>query len=189
MLHDADKSGSHCMIFTSPMPPQTVGLINAAKEKTRPARRSHTKSRNGCHSCKRRSVKCDELYPQWLVLPLGITRLGIDFDDICSRNCLRHGTSCDYSNPRRVSTDGLEARPAANSTSLSSPEGIREFIQNWQETFRVPNPAHSLSGHPPPFNFSAEATRLVHHMNQTATALENSNDAHKLANGTYDLPL
>lgn len=30
-----------------------------------PSRRSHTKSRTGCKTCKRRHIRCDELFPQW----------------------------------------------------------------------------------------------------------------------------
>ncbi|RKK10587.1 hypothetical protein BFJ65_g14583 [Fusarium oxysporum f. sp. cepae] len=30
-------------------------------------RRSNTKSRSGCSTCKRRHIRCDEEHPQWLV--------------------------------------------------------------------------------------------------------------------------
>lgn len=30
-----------------------------------PSRKSHTKSRNGCKTCKRRHIRCDESFPQW----------------------------------------------------------------------------------------------------------------------------
>lgn len=33
-----------------------------------PPRKSHTKSRNGCKTCKRRHIRCDETFPQWYVL-------------------------------------------------------------------------------------------------------------------------
>ena len=32
-----------------------------------PPRKSHTKSRNGCKTCKRRHIRCDENFPQWYV--------------------------------------------------------------------------------------------------------------------------
>jgi hypothetical protein len=32
-----------------------------------PPRRSHTKSRKGCETCKRRHIRCDENFPQWYV--------------------------------------------------------------------------------------------------------------------------
>lgn len=36
-----------------------------------PSRRSHTKSRKGCKTCKRRHIRCDETFPQWYVLLRG----------------------------------------------------------------------------------------------------------------------
>ena len=37
------------------MAPHTVGAT----------RKSHTKSRKGCRTCKRRHIRCDETFPQW----------------------------------------------------------------------------------------------------------------------------
>lgn len=37
-----------------------------------PSRRSHTKSRKGCKTCKRRHIRCDETFPQWCVCHLDI---------------------------------------------------------------------------------------------------------------------
>ena len=37
-----------------------------------PPRKSHTKSRKGCKTCKRRHIRCDETFPQW-------------YDKMCSR--------------------------------------------------------------------------------------------------------
>ena len=34
---------------------------------TGPTRKSHTKSRKGCRTCKRRHIRCDETFPQWYV--------------------------------------------------------------------------------------------------------------------------
>ncbi|KAJ5167318.1 uncharacterized protein N7482_006099 [Penicillium canariense] len=42
-----------------------------------PPRKSHTKSRNGCKTCKRRHIRCDETFPQ-------------------CRNCTKHNCRCDY---------------------------------------------------------------------------------------------
>lgn len=33
-----------------------------------PSRKSHTKSRNGCKTCKKRHIRCDETVPQWCVV-------------------------------------------------------------------------------------------------------------------------
>lgn len=35
-----------------------------------PPRKSHTKSRNGCRTCKRRHIRCDETFPQWYICSL-----------------------------------------------------------------------------------------------------------------------
>ncbi|PQK18067.1 hypothetical protein BB8028_0010g00560 [Beauveria bassiana] len=42
-----------------------------------PPRRSHTKSRKGCETCKRRRIRCDESFPQ-------------------CRNCTKHKVRCPY---------------------------------------------------------------------------------------------
>lgn len=34
-----------------------------------PPRKSHTKSRKGCRMCKKRHIRCDETFPQWLDYP------------------------------------------------------------------------------------------------------------------------
>ena len=58
-----------------------------------PSRRSHTKSRKGCKTCKRRHIRCDEAFPQ-------------------CRNCTKHQVRCDY----------MEAPPATLSSGTTSPE-------------------------------------------------------------------
>ncbi|KFZ15964.1 hypothetical protein V501_02477 [Pseudogymnoascus sp. VKM F-4519 (FW-2642)] len=42
-----------------------------------PPRRSHTKSRKGCDTCKRRHIRCDENFPQ-------------------CKNCTKHNVRCPY---------------------------------------------------------------------------------------------
>lgn len=42
-----------------------------AGQGTGPSRRSHTKSRKGCKTCKRRHIRCDETFPQWSVFCSG----------------------------------------------------------------------------------------------------------------------
>jgi len=39
---------------------QRIGRSNSHR-----TRKSHLKSRNGCNTCKRRRIKCDETIPQW----------------------------------------------------------------------------------------------------------------------------
>ncbi len=38
--------------------------------------RSHTKSRKGCETCKRRHIRCDENFPQWYVSEKAVLRTG-----------------------------------------------------------------------------------------------------------------
>jgi len=40
-------------------------IFNMAGQGAGPSRRSHTKSRTGCKTCKRRHIRCDETFPQW----------------------------------------------------------------------------------------------------------------------------
>ncbi|POR39718.1 Sterol uptake control protein 2 [Tolypocladium paradoxum] len=68
-----------------------------------PPRRSHKKSRAGCHRCKNRKIKmqtqCDEVHPR------------------CG-NCAKHGVVCDFEN--REVLDELSLAPALN-TAVSEP--------------------------------------------------------------------
>lgn len=48
-----------------PIPP--LKLATTVQGSDRTARRSHTKSRTGCRSCKLRKIRCDELHPHWFV--------------------------------------------------------------------------------------------------------------------------
>lgn len=53
---------------------RAAGQLNRAQQSPNmagtgagPSRRSHTKSRKGCKTCKRRHIRCDETFPQWFV--------------------------------------------------------------------------------------------------------------------------
>ncbi|KAL0935467.1 uncharacterized protein CTRU02_210058 [Colletotrichum truncatum] len=100
-------------------------------------RRSHTKSRNGCRDCKRRKVKCDEVYPSCF-------------------NCTRHGITCSLSLTSQSSpSDITPQRPSAPSSAPSlSPASKYGFL----------DVAASRSSHPAPnievWNRSLE---LMHH--------------------------
>lgn len=71
-------------------------------------RRSHRKSRYGCHNCKRRRVKCDE-----------------NLEGGCG-NCERHGMVCDYTNSviyantSRISSDASSDSVVGSSESMPS---------------------------------------------------------------------
>ncbi|KAM5383406.1 hypothetical protein ACJZ2D_002099 [Fusarium nematophilum] len=63
-------------------------------------RRPHTKSRTGCYECKRRKVKCDEVYPSCF-------------------NCTRRGAECSIGRRSRSPRTGSNPAPSARSTSAS----------------------------------------------------------------------
>jgi hypothetical protein len=50
---------------------QTYTPNEMAGQGAGPSRRSHTKSRKGCKTCKRRHIRCDETFPQWCVCLCG----------------------------------------------------------------------------------------------------------------------
>lgn len=45
----------------------TCSMASHRASQAGPSRRSHTKSRKGCKTCKRRHIRCDETFPQWWV--------------------------------------------------------------------------------------------------------------------------
>ncbi|KMQ46430.1 Zn(2)-C6 fungal-type DNA-binding domain [Trichophyton rubrum] len=107
----------------------------------RPPRKSHTKSRKGCKTCKRRHIRCDETMPQ-------------------CRNCTKHNCRCDY-------MDNVLAHDAANNARspdlLMSPE-IELEIQNWQKSGNPPFPELQLSTRAYWYKFSRTDLRLIHHI-------------------------
>ncbi|KAL6825390.1 hypothetical protein J3E69DRAFT_334219 [Trichoderma sp. SZMC 28015] len=82
-------------------------------------RRSHVKSRNGCQTCKRKRVKCDEFRP------------------IC-RRCLFTGSECGYyRSPVTQATDAFD--------SLWWPTHIEKSCIQWKETGRPPFPTLKIA--------------------------------------------
>ncbi|ERT02312.1 hypothetical protein HMPREF1624_00610 [Sporothrix schenckii ATCC 58251] len=106
-----------------------------------PPRRSHTKSRKGCETCKRRHIRCDETFPQ-------------------CRNCTKHKIRCPYndipvSEDRSVSPDRPEL--------MWTPE-IEADIARWQQTGIFPFPALNIYPQPNPQFLSIESLRLIYHV-------------------------
>ncbi|EER26884.1 Fungal Zn binuclear cluster domain containing protein [Coccidioides posadasii C735 delta SOWgp] len=106
-----------------------------------PPRKSHTKSRKGCKTCKRRHIRCDETMPQ-------------------CRNCTKHNCRCDY-------MDVFIAQEQAASTRcpdlLMSPE-IEMEIDTWQRTGNPPFPELQPSSRTYWYRFSKTDLRLIHHI-------------------------
>ncbi|KAJ9268214.1 transcriptional regulator family: Fungal Specific TF [Paecilomyces variotii] len=108
-----------------------------------PPRKSHTKSRNGCKTCKKRHIRCDETFPQ-------------------CRNCTKHNCRCDYMD-NTVVTEGASRSQRAPDL-LMSPE-IEMEIENWRRTGICP---FTELSHLCPENgwhhFSHIELRLIHHI-------------------------
>ncbi|KAK2751029.1 hypothetical protein FQN57_000104 [Myotisia sp. PD_48] len=106
-----------------------------------PPRKSHTKSRKGCKTCKRRHIRCDETMPQ-------------------CRNCTKHNCRCDYMDNVMVQDPANNAR---SPDLLMSPE-IEMEIQNWQKTGTPPFHELQLSPRAYWYKFSRNDLRLIHHI-------------------------
>ncbi|KAL5363840.1 hypothetical protein BJX96DRAFT_156329 [Aspergillus floccosus] len=92
-----------------------------------PQRRTHRKSRGGCHECKRRRVKCDEVRPE------------------CS-NCQKRGDRCSYPAPSFLEWGKEHAKRSSmgKKKSLSSPSSSSE--ENPFSAFEKMGSAHNATG-------------------------------------------
>ncbi|OAA40381.1 Zn(2)-C6 fungal-type DNA-binding domain protein [Beauveria brongniartii RCEF 3172] len=106
-----------------------------------PPRRGHIKSRNGCETCKRRHIRCDEGFPQ------------------CS-NCTKHKSRCPY-NDMQGSPD--RAATPDEPDLMWTPQ-ITTDITEWQRTRTFPFPF--LGDYPiiEPQFYSVEDLRLIYHL-------------------------
>ncbi|CAK4030053.1 related to UPC2 Regulatory involved in control of sterol uptake [Lecanosticta acicola] len=120
-----------------------------AGQGTGPSRRSHTKSRKGCKTCKRRHIRCDETFPQ-------------------CRNCTKHQVRCDYM--ETVGADA-EGQSSPEQPSLVFTPGTESRIDLWQQTGSFPYP--NLQVFPPPqtHEYSKNELRLIHHISSISNDL------------------
>ncbi|KAF3345093.1 hypothetical protein VD0002_g7259 [Verticillium dahliae] len=114
-----------------------------------PPRRSHTKSRKGCETCKRRHIRCDENFPQ-------------------CRNCTKHKIRCPYND-----MPAMEDR----STTPDKPDlmwtpSIVADIEQWQRTGIFPFPKLAISSTPNPAEYSLEDLRLIYHVASISNEME-----------------
>ncbi|KAJ5774940.1 C6 transcription factor RosA-like [Penicillium paradoxum] len=108
-----------------------------------PPRKSHTKSRNGCKTCKRRHIRCDETFPQ-------------------CRNCTKHNCRCDYQDQ----VTAQRGSPPASRRSpdlLMSPE-IEMEIDNWHRSGVPPYPELLQCPRSGWSGLSRIDLRLIHHI-------------------------
>ncbi|CAG8889471.1 unnamed protein product [Penicillium nalgiovense] len=108
-----------------------------------PPRKSHTKSRNGCKTCKRRHIRCDETFPQ-------------------CRNCTKHNCRCDYQDTA-TTQGGSPSPPRRGPDLLISPE-IEMEIDNWHRTGVPPYPELLQCPRSGWSGLSRTDLRLIHHI-------------------------
>lgn len=107
-----------------------------------PPRRSHTKSRKGCDTCKRRHIRCDESFPQ-------------------CRNCTKHKIRCPYND--------VHVPDANRSTTPDKPDLmwtplVEAAIADWRRTGVFPFPHLCLYPAPMPHLYSLDNLRLIYHV-------------------------
>ncbi|KAG4444087.1 hypothetical protein IFR05_000440 [Cadophora sp. M221] len=130
-----------------------------------PPRRSHTKSRKGCETCKRRHIRCDENFPQ-------------------CRNCTKHNCRCPYMD---MPVQEERAATPEKADLLWTPE-IEAEIERWQQTGSFPFPDLYIYPAPAPQFFSFEDLRLIHHVASVSSEL-NAHDAGNFTIWTRQIPL
>lgn len=138
-----------------------------------PSRRSHTKSRKGCKTCKRRHIRCDETFPQWYVLTalrpastgatdsLAVLCCAL-LTSLASRNCTKHQVRCDYLDNTTATGDGSPS-PSPSANLLWTPE-IEAAVESWQQTGKFPFPELEIVPQPQWHTYSKTDLRLVHHL-------------------------
>ncbi|KAM3533769.1 hypothetical protein MY4038_002972 [Beauveria bassiana] len=108
-----------------------------------PPRRSHTKSRKGCETCKRRHIRCDESFPQ-------------------CRNCTKHKIRCPY-NDLQVTPEPERSATPDKPDLMWTPQ-IEADIAEWQRTGVFPFPSLGLYPAPIAQLYSVENLRLIYHL-------------------------
>ncbi|PMD24020.1 hypothetical protein NA56DRAFT_567153 [Hyaloscypha hepaticicola] len=130
-----------------------------------PPRRSHTKSRKGCETCKRRHIRCDENFPQ-------------------CRNCTKHNCRCPY-----MDMPAQEERAATpEKADLLWTREIEVEIERWHQTGNFPFPDLYIYPAPAPQFFSFEDLRLIHHVASVSSEL-GIHDASNFTIWTRQIPL
>lgn len=115
-----------------------------------PSRRSHTKSRKGCKTCKRRHIRCDESYPQ-------------------CRNCSKHQVRCDYMDSPNLASPG-SPDGSAKANLLWTPQ-IETALDIWQRTGQFPFPELRIYPEPQWHTYSKPELRLIHHLSSIADGM------------------
>ncbi|KAI9735387.1 MAG: hypothetical protein M1818_006582 [Claussenomyces sp. TS43310] len=130
-----------------------------------PPRKSHTKSRKGCETCKRRHIRCDETFPQ-------------------CKNCTKHNVRCPY-----MDMPALDERaPSPDRPDLLWTPEIEAEVERWQKTGEFPFPGLYIFPAPAPQFFAVEELRLIHHVASISMELSR-HDAGNFTIWTGQIPL
>ncbi|KAF2785709.1 hypothetical protein K505DRAFT_368869 [Melanomma pulvis-pyrius CBS 109.77] len=115
-----------------------------------PSRRSHTKSRKGCKTCKKRHIRCDETFPQ-------------------CRNCTKHQVRCDYmDSPTAMVPESPKSPQQPN--LLWTPE-IDSTIELWRQTGEFPFPDLRVYPQPQWRAYPKTDLRLIHHLSSISNEM------------------
>ncbi|OCL04102.1 hypothetical protein AOQ84DRAFT_417008 [Glonium stellatum] len=115
-----------------------------------PSRRSHTKSRKGCKTCKKRHIRCDETFPQ-------------------CRNCTKHQVRCDYmDSPTAAAPESPKSPQQPN--LLWTPE-IEATVELWRQTGDFPFPELRVYPQPQWRAYSKTELRLIHHLSSISNEM------------------
>ncbi|KAI9370979.1 hypothetical protein BJX61DRAFT_513069 [Aspergillus egyptiacus] len=123
-----------------------------------PPRKSHTKSRFGCKTCKRRHIRCDETFPQWYASQMPVLQAVAHWN---SRNCTKHNCRCDYMDVAAVHDESTSVR---NVPDLLMSAEIEMEIKNWHLTGLPPFPELMHFPRNCWSKLSRTDLRLIHHI-------------------------
>ncbi|KAF2271843.1 uncharacterized protein EI97DRAFT_240941 [Westerdykella ornata] len=122
-----------------------------------PSRRSHTKSRKGCKTCKKRHIRCDETFPQ-------------------CRNCTKHQVRCDYmDSPAALIPESPKSPQQPN---LLWTAEINTTIELWRQTGEFPFPELRIYPLPQWSAYSKTELRLIHHLSSISNEMFRNRTSH-----------
>ena len=116
-----------------------------------PPRKSHTKSRKGCRTCKKRHIRCDEDFPQ-------------------CHNCTKHNCRCDYMD---MPAAGEEPMKGSKPPDLLMSPDLQRRLDDWRLTGDSPILELRVAGPVYWTRFSTIDLRLIHHMVTLSSDMHN----------------
>ena len=128
-------------------------------------RRSHAKSKNGCRTCIKRRVKCDEHRPSWQDLTL---LRGSSSADFLSLACVQASRRCDY-----PETNALSKKQSM--ALLAWPDGIERACREWKRTGNPLLPSYGIDPSPDWHRLPLSSLRYLHYLLLVGTVLDGSN--------------